>query len=292
MNEPVKSSLIEKGMQAGEVDMYDEDSIWSDCSSDKVDIADRLMQVIRDLYRSVSPDRQLRALSIGSGSEPQFQILQAAFRGKLCLLDIDSVPLSIINNRVKKRWINNVKTILADYTKTLVRIEDTGKFFRDVLDGSRQDLVTLHHSLYYSRESDWSSLFHNLKDIILAEKGAIHAVLMSPSSREKDSTTWLYNHFAGKFFGCRNDQDLAAFGRSLCSCPGFEDLEIETHRVKFFVDDFEKFMAVIWMILLYPDVHDYSQDQKEEITEYVYDNFFKSRKPLVQMQDHLLVRKI
>ena len=73
--------------------------------------------------------------------------------------------------------------------------------------------------------------------------------------------------------------------------PGFEkaDIKVETHRVKFFSDDFEKLMAVIWMILLYPNVHDYSHDQKEEITEYVYSNFYKPEKPLVQLQDHLIV---
>jgi len=117
--------------------------------------------------------------------------------------------------------------------------------------------------------------------------------MMSSSCREKDSTTWLYNHFAGKFFGCRNDQDLNAFGKGLHENKNFIGAKIQqvTHRVKFYIDDFEKYMAVIWMILLYPNVHDYSHVQKEEITEYIYDNFYKPQKPLIQMQDHLIVSR-
>ena len=110
---------------------------------------------------------------------------------------------------------------------------------------------------------------------------------------EKDSTTWLYNHFAGKFFGCSNDQDLASFGRTLHSNTGFEkaDIRVETHEVKFLIADFEKYMEVIWMILLYPDMHDYTHDQREEITEYIYSSLYEPGKPLIQMQDHLIVRK-
>jgi hypothetical protein len=116
---------------------------------------------------------------------------------------------------------------------------------------------------------------------------------MSSDCSDRDSTTWLYNNFAGKFFGCINDQDLASFGQALNKKQGFEetDIQVETHRVKFFSDDFEKLMAVIWMIFLYPNVHDYSHDQKEEITEYVYSSFYKPGKPLVQMQDHLVISR-
>ncbi len=289
----VKNSLIEKGISAGEIDMYDEDNTWSKYSSDKVDIAEELMCVIRKIFRMIPADRLLRALSIGSGSEPQFEILEAAFRGGLYLLDIDSVPLSVIDKRVKSHWIDHVKTIQADYNKVLIHDTDAKLFLRKALGGSRQDLITLHHSLYYSSESDWTELFGSLYGTILAEQGAIHAVMMSAQSTRKDSTTWLYNHFAGKFFGCCNDQDLASFGKTLHSNYGFQkaDIRIETHSVKFFTDDFEKFMEVIWMILLYPNVHDYTHEQKEEITEYVYSSFYKPRKPLVQMQDHLIVTR-
>jgi len=287
------NGLIEKGIRAGEIDMYDEDNTWSQNSSDKVDIAEELMRVIRNIYRTVPSDRLLNALSIGSGSEPQFQILEAAFRGGLNLLDIDSIPLSVIKRRIKKRWIDHVTTIVADYNKALVHIADAKRFLRKELGGIRQELITLHHSLYYSSESDWSELFGSLYGTILAEQGAIHAVMMSSDCTERDSTTWLYNHFAGKFFGCRNNQDLASFGRTLHSNTGFAkaDIYVETHRVKFFIADFEKFMEVIWMILLYPNVHDYTYDQREEITEYIYNSFYKSGKPLIQLQDHLIARR-
>ncbi len=287
------NGLIEKGIRAGEIDMYDEDNTWSQNSSDKVDIAEELMRVIRNIYRTVPSDRLLNALSIGSGSEPQFQILEAAFRGGLNLLDIDSIPLSVIKRRIKKRWIDHVTTIVADYNKALVHIADAKRFLRKELGGIRQELITLHHSLYYSSESDWSELFGSLYGTILAEQGAIHAVMMSSDCTERDSTTWLYNHFAGKFFGCRNNQDLASFGRTLHSNTGFAkaDIHVETHRVKFFIADFEKFMEVIWMILLYPNVHDYTYDQREEITEYIYNSFYKSGKPLIQLQDHLIVSR-
>jgi len=288
-----ESSLIKKGMLAGETDMYNEDTIWSQNSSDKVDIAQELMRVIREVFGSVPVSRNLRALSIGSGPEPQFQILEAAFRGGLYLLDIDSVPLSVISSRIKSHFVDHVSTIKADYSKCLVIAKDAERFLKDNLGGSRQDLVTLYHSLYYSNESDWAELFGSLYDVILADNGAIHAVMMSANCSENDSTTWLYNYFAGKFFGCSNDQDLLAFGKQFSENVRFRgtSVRLETHRVKFFSDDFEKFMAVIWMILLYPDVHKYSSDQKKEITEYVYSNFFKPRKPLIQMQDHLVISK-
>ena len=285
--------LIEKGIHAGEIDMYHENAIWVQNSSDKVDIAQELMQIVREIFRTVPLDRKLRALSIGSGSEPQFQILESAFRGGLYLLDIDSIPLSVIKKRVKSHWIDHVTTVLSDYNKTLVHTADAQRFLKEVLGGSKLDLIVLHHSLYYSADSDWAELFSSLHNIILAKKGAIHAVMMSSNCKEKDSTTWLYNHFAGKFFGCRNDQDLKAFGKGLHGNKNFTEVEIQqmTHKVKFYIDDFEKYMAVIWMILLYPNVHDYSYDQKKEIAEYIYENFYKLQKPLIQMQDHLILSR-
>jgi len=286
-----RKQLIEEGMKAGDVDMYREDAIWSGSSGDKVDIAEEMMKVIRWLFRSVPADRQLKALSIGSGSEPQFKILEAAFRGGLYLLDIDSVPLAVINRRVKSHWIDHVSTIKADYNKVLIHEADAESFLKEHLGGGKQDLVTLHHSLYYSSESDWPELFDSILDVILDERGVVHAVLMYSACTEKDSTTWLYNHFAGKFFNCGNDQDLISFGKGFAAKHGSLSVRQETHRVKFFVDDFGKYMAVIWMILLYPNVHDYSADQKEEITEYVYKNLFKPGKPLIQIQDHLVVSR-
>ena len=60
-------------------------------------------------------------------------------------------------------------------------------------------------------------------------------------------------------------------------------------RVRFFVDDFRALMSVVWMILLYPDVHLYTAAQRREITEHVYRHLFAKRKPLLQDQDHVVI---
>ena len=50
-------------------------------------------------------------------------------------------------------------------------------------------------------------------------------------------------------------------------------------------------MAVVWMILLYPNVHPYTLKQRQEITGFVYERLWKKKEPLVQAQDHLVVYK-
>jgi hypothetical protein len=114
-------------------------------------------------------------------------------------------------------------------------------------------------------------------------------------SNEKNeyTTTWLYNHFAGKFFGCHNDQDLCRFGRQIKKTPLFKKAQvlINTHPVRFFVNDFAEFMSAIWMILLYPDVHKYTLSQREEIAGHIYSKFWVKKRPLIQMQDHLVIYK-
>lgn len=278
-------------MRAGDSDMYDEDLLWSRNSRDKVDIAEVLMRVIRILFRTMPLSRRLRVLSIGSGSEPQFPLLESAFLGGVFLLDIDTVPLEILNDRIKRQWIDNVTTVQGDYCGMLVKPEDAEHTLRMRLGDERFDLITLHHSLYYCSESQWQSLFVNLFRNILCRRGAIHAVMMASGCDDRQSTTWLYNHFAGKFFDCRNDQDLRTFGKDLSKKRTFSGSEFQqhAHRVNFFVDDFEKFMTVVWMILLYPNVHRYTLEQREEITEYIYSEFWLDRKPLLQVQDHLII---
>ncbi len=273
--------------------MYDEDLIWSRYSGDKTDIGIELMQVIRVMIKALPLEKKLQVLSIGSGSEPQFKILKAAFQSGVNLLDVDSVPLEILRKYAEQRSIKNVSTIQADYTKVLIKQTDAEQFFRNSLNGKKQDLITLHHSLYYCEEKVWADLFSSLYKKILARRGAIHAVMMSSKSQDHSSTTWLYNHFAGKFFDCHNEQDLKLFGTDLEKNKAFSRAKFirKTHKVKFWIDDFEKFMSVVWMILLYPNVHKYTLEQKEEITGYIYHNFWTSKKPLVQMQDHLVVMK-
>ena len=48
-------------------------------------------------------------------------------------------------------------------------------------------------------------------------------------------------------------------------------------------------MGVVWMILLYPNVHDYTREQRVEIIEHVYERFWLPGVPLAQVQDHVVL---
>lgn len=287
-----RERMIQQGIDAGEADMCREDRIWSEYSSDKVDISRVLMQVIGDLHRSRPPEQRMRALSLGSGPEPQFQILQSAFSGGLFLVDIDGQPLARLRRDVRNRCIDNVVTIRGDYTQLLSSHDACSEFLDGKLEGQGLDLITMHHSLYYCPVSSWRDLFSGMTAVLLKDGGAIHAVMMSPSCRERNTTAWLYQHFAGEFLHRSNDQDLAAFGRE--NSAGWErwgwSVEVATHRVRFFVKDFRKLMSVVWMILLYPEENSFDPDQRREITEYVYREFWIPGEPLYQLQDHLVLR--
>jgi hypothetical protein len=286
-----RQELIKLGMKVGELKMYQEDKIWSRYSNDKVDIGEELAKVIRTLSKEFPLSRPLVALSIGSSDEPQFRILETAFRGGLYLFDVDECALDIVKERILRQATDHVYTICGDYKKIFMDPALSGKFLKTKLRGKKTDLITLHHSLYYCEEETWLTIVRNLYRKILAAKGAMHVVLMAAETGRTDSTTWLYDHFVGKFFGYRNDQDLVKLRRDMMKDPAFgrAQVSLKRHQVRFFVDDFEKFMAVVWMILLYPNVHDYTYEQKLEITEFVYDRFWKRKKPLVQVQDHLVI---
>lgn len=273
--------------------MFNEDLIWSQNSNDKTDISKELMAVIRKMNKFLPIDKKLTALSIGSGFEPQLKILIAAFQSAVTLLDIDKIPLNEIKLYANLRGIQNIRTIKADYTSEFFSPSETIAFRDKNLNKEKQDLITMHHSLYYDKEENWLQLFENIYKFLLKRKGAIHSVLMASKSENPSSTTWLYNHFAGKFFNCRNNQNLNKFGKELEKNKTFEHASIKrkTNRIHFWVDDFEKFMAVIWMILLYPNVHNYNDEQKEEITEFVYKNFWTPKEPLLQMQDYLTITR-
>ncbi len=291
--ESSKRKLIELGMNVASSDMYSEDLVWSEYSNDKSDIAEVLMEVIRSLFKSLPLSRKLSVLSIGSGSEPQFKILEAAFQGGINLLDIDGIPLEQVKKTAKNSSKRLPNTIQEDYTAELLSAGSAQQFRKKYLSDRKQDFVTLHHSLYYCKLEDWKALFKSLYAQILREKGSIHAVMMASACENRSSTTWLYNHFAGKFANSVNKQNLSAFAEELAKTSTLPNARIEgkTRRVDFWVNDFEKFMAVVWMILLYPDVHDYTDVQKEEITEHVYSNFWITRQPLIQLQNHLVVSR-
>jgi hypothetical protein len=243
------------------------------------------------LSKALPLGRPLSALSVGSSTEPQFRILEASFRGGLYLLDVERSAIDVIRDRIRRQSLTRVFTLRHDYTKVFLDRDATRRFLRTELGGRRLDLIVFEHSLYYCPADQWRSVVSNVFDLLLAKNGAIHCVLMSSSADDPATTTWLYNHFAGKFFGRRNDQDLRAFARELRRDRRFDGADIlaKTDRVRFRVDDFRALMSVVWMILLYPNVHRYTTGQRREITEHVYHRLFARRKPLLQDQDHLVI---
>jgi hypothetical protein len=278
-------------MQTSRALMSQQDKIWSRYSRDKVDIGETLARVLRTLSKALPLGRPLRALSVGSSTEPQFRILESSFQGGLYLQDIERSALGVIRERIRRQSLTHVFTLRHDYTKVFLDRGATQRFLRTALGGRRLDLVAFEHSLYYCPAAEWRTALSNVFDVLLSKHGAIHCVLMSSSASDPATTTWLYNHFAGKFFGHRNDQDLRAFARELQRDRRFARAEIlaKTDRVRFFVEDFRELMSVVWMILLYPNVHRYTVGQRREITEHVYRSLFARRKPLLQDQDHLVI---
>jgi len=284
---------LELGLRSARSGMQQQDKIWSRYSNDKIDIAGALARVIRALSRELPLTRPLTALSIGSSDEPQFRILESAFRGGLYLLDIDAGALRNVEERSARQRTAHVKTICGNYCELFANGATTRAFRARALKRRRVRLITLHHSLYYSPRAAWPALFANLYRHILASSGAaaIHAVLMSSHSDDRSTTTWLYNHFAGRFFGASNDQDLRGFKDELRSDRHVTGAQVlhRASRVEFDVDDFERFMSVVWMILLHPSVHRFTEEQQREVTEYVYRQMWSRCVPLVQMQDHMAI---
>lgn len=293
MSEINREEAISEGIAAGDSLMHMQAEIWARYSGDKVDIGRKLAGVIRTLSKALPLETPLRALSVGSSEEPQFRILNTAFTGALYLLDIEQEALDIVEARMRRQSIDNVTTICGDYNAVFTSPEETQQFLQHRLGGAAVDLVLLHHSLYYADEATWQALVEHLFQVVLAEVGAIHMVLMSPNDADQDTTTWLYNHFVGKFFGERNTQDLLELKNEITRSGAFAAAQLvsKASDVHFWVNDFEQFMAVVWMIMLYPNVHRYDDDQKDEITRYVYDNFWTAGRPLRQAQDHLVLYK-
>jgi len=285
------SQEIERGLRVAEANIYHEDKIWSRFSNDKVDIGEVLANVIRTLNKALPLTKPMKALSIGSGAEPQFRILETAFRGGLHLLDMDDTSLDILRERIHRQATDHASVVRADIKEVFPDPRKTRAFVEAELAGGRVELITLHHSLYYCVEADWLPILSNLYKTALASTGALHAVLMANHGDDQTTTTWLYNHFVGKFFGARNEQDLCEFAATLKKRPVFRNAQVlvKTNRVRFRAPDFEKLMAVVWMILLYPDVHPYSEKQRREITEFVHRNFWQNEQPMIQLQDHMVI---
>src|SRR5262245_49785536 len=285
------------GLRAAGGHLFRQDKVWSRHSNDKVDIAGALARVLRTLAKALPLDQPLTALSIGSSNEPQFRILESACRGGLYLLDIEDAALEVVEERIRRQDTPHVRLVRGDYREVFRDEASMLRFRHEHLGDQRLALITLHHSLYYSPQSFWHGLLSNLyQHLLAAEPGpgpsaAIHAVLMASRSDDPTSTTWLYNHFAGRFFGHHNDQDLRACAAELAADSRFAGAQILTRssRIEFFVDRFEEFMAVVWMILLHPSVHQFIEDQQREVVEWVYANLWSRGQPLVQIQDHAVI---
>jgi hypothetical protein len=209
----------------------------------------------------------------------------------LYLLDVEPSALGVIRERMRRQSLTHVVPLRRDYTQIFLDRDRTRRFLAEELGGRRLDLVAFEHSLYYCAAELWRPLFENVFDVLLTKVGAVHAVLMSARATDPSTTTWLYNHFAGQFFGHRNDQDLRAFARAMRreGWPRGAQILAKTDRVRFRVNDFRALMSVIWMVLLYRNVHRYTAPQRREITEHVYRRLFARGKPLLQDQDHVVI---
>ena len=287
----VPPAIIRQGVNTSRALLSQQDKIWSRYSHDKVDIGETLARVLRTLSRAVPLDRQLRALSVGSSTEPQFRLLEATCRGGLYLLDIERAALAVIRERVRRQALRHVFALRQDYTEIFLDRGRTREFLDEALGGERLDLIAFEHSLYYCAAERWPALIANVIDGLLRPTGAVHCVLMAARTEDPATTTWLYNHFAGKFFGHVNAQDLKALAVQMRRDRRYARTQIltKTDRVRFFVDDFRALMSVVWMILLYPNVHRYTRAQRREITEHVYRTVFAKGKPLHQDQDHVVI---
>lgn len=294
MHVATTAGLVERGLRAAESRIFEQNKIWARHASEKPDVSVSLMKTIRALHARLPQDRELSALAIGAGDEPQFRVLQATFQKGLWLYDVDGAALAKLKERIDRQSIENVYLVQGDYARDFQNSSATDFTRETLLDGRRLDLITLHHCLYYCSTADWPELIRALYQGVLAPGGAMHLVMMSTREKRAGTTTWLYNHFARKFSGAGTDQDLLELRNILGKNTAFKRCEIvsETREVEFWVDDFDRFMAVVWMILLYPHGHDYSLEQRIEITEFVIEHFWRPARPLVQTQDYLSLHKL
>ena len=283
--------LIRQGVSTSRALMSHQDKIWSRYSRDKVDIGETLARVLRTLSKALPLELPLRALSVGSSTEPQFRILEASFRGGLYLLDIERAALAVINERIRRQALTHVFTLRDNYTEIFADRDRTRRS-PGALGGRRLHLVRLRALALLLPADRWRQLLDNVFDGARGAGGR-RAPRDDVGERATDpsTTTWLYNHFAGKFFGHRNDQDLAAFARDAARGRWFKGAKILTKkdRVRFFVDDFRALMSVVWMILLYPNVHRTRRRSGERSPRTSTGISSRRRKPLLQDQDHLVI---
>lgn len=177
MSSKIDDALIEQGLRAAESPLYEQNHIWARHTDEKADLAAMLMVIIRAFGRAVPLDRRLKALSIASSNEPQFRILESAFKGGLCLLDIDQEALDLVNGRVRDQLVEDVTTAQGDYVKDFANAETARETLAGKLGGQPFDLICLHHALYYCDMSAWRPIVEALLQEVLAPVGAMHIVI-------------------------------------------------------------------------------------------------------------------
>ncbi len=288
-----RTDLLEEGLAAAEKDLREKVKIWEHYTDEKADVAKNLMRGVKIVLRQMSSGHAFRSLSIGSSEEPQLKLLHALSDGGLWLYDKDPEALSAVAHVVERHMLNEIHLEVGDYLDDF-RTEASAK---DTLSrkfgGVPFELITLHHSLYYCEPAIWPELVGNLKTHILNKPGVLHIALMSSSTDRPHTTTWLYNLFARKFLGVSNSQNLLDLPAQLQQNE--QDLSFSTRSsaTRFRPTSFQELMAVVWMIMLYPDVHNFDLDQRTEIAEFVLDEFWLPRRDLIQIQDYLTaVKKI
>lgn len=286
-----RTDLLEQGLAAAEMDLRERVKIWEHYTDEKADVAKNLMRGVKFVLRQMSSDNAFRSLSIGSSEEPQLKLLHALSDGGLWLYDKDPLALSSVDQLIKRHMLNKIHLEVGDYlddfrTEACARNTLSKRF-----GGVRFELITLHHSLYYCEPAIWPELIGNLSAHILSKPGVLHVALMSSSTNSLHTTTWLYNLFARKFTGVSNSQNLLDLPAQLQH--GAQDLSFSTQSsaTRFRPSSFQELMAVVWMIMLYPDVHNFDLDQRTEIAEFVLDEFWLPRRDLIQIQDYLTAVK-
>lgn len=289
-NIKISNEALNQAIVASQQTMAQQDIIWSTYSNDKIDIGEKTAKVLTQIIKNIPDNKELRIISIGCGIEPQFNLLQSFANGGLYLIDNDQTIIDKLKNKVKRQKIKNVYPIKFDMNN-FTSLEKVIEFFNTNIK-TKVHAIFFHHSLYYVLQKKWQVLIENIYSKYLLPGGIIHAVLMSSECAKQNSTTWIYNTYAGKFFGHKNEQDLKEFAEQI---KGNKDILGEINctssLVEFSSKEFYNLMAVIWMIMLHPHVHNLSEIQLKEITEFIYISIFKKEQLLIQIQDHLFIQK-
>ena len=287
-----RGELLEAGLAAAKLSLRDQVKTWEYYTDEKADVARNLMRVVKALVANLPTDHPFRSLSIGSSDEPQFKLLHALSDGGLWLYDKDPDALNVVGTDVERHMLNDVHLVAGDYLEDFRNNTSAQSTLRTKLGCVPFDLITLHHALYYGEPQLWPRFMVLLKSYVLSTPGAIHLAMMSSSTDQPYTTTWLYNRFAMKFIGVSNFQDLLLLPNQVNGITDDLHFSTQSSATQFRPREFKEMMAVVWMIMLYPHVHNFDPDQRTEITEFVLEEFWLPGRDLVQIQDYVTATKL